>query len=111
LTREVGAHLAENSPKANSAIFERFRAVLNEGTISHRVQYMIEVLMQVRKDKYKDNPVIPEGLDLVEEEDQITHTLNLEDDLQVQEGLSALVSALSLISPDIRACRHLQVRS
>ncbi|KAI0029326.1 MIF4G-domain-containing protein, partial [Vararia minispora EC-137] len=88
LTREVGAHLAENSPKANAAIFERFRAVLNEGAISHRVQYMIEVLMQVRKDKYKDNPVVPEGLDLVEEEDQITHTLNLEDDLQVQEGLN-----------------------
>jgi hypothetical protein len=47
-TREVGAFLAENSPKANATVFERFRAVLNEGTISHRVQYMIEVLMQVR---------------------------------------------------------------
>lgn len=80
--------MAENSPKANAAIFERFRAVLNEGAISHRVQYMIEVLMQVRKDKYKDNPIIPEGLDLVEEDDQITHTLDLQDDLQVQEGLS-----------------------
>ena len=47
-TREVGAFLAENSPKANTTVFERFRAVLNEGTISHRVQYMIEVLMQVQ---------------------------------------------------------------
>ena len=47
-TREVGAFLAENSPKANATVFERFRAVLNEGTISHHVQYMIEVLMQVR---------------------------------------------------------------
>ncbi|KAF8267827.1 hypothetical protein EI94DRAFT_1729347 [Lactarius quietus] len=63
-TREAGAFLQENSPKANATVFERFRAVLNEGNISHRVQYMIEVLMQVRKDKYKDNPVLPEGLDL-----------------------------------------------
>lgn len=86
--REVGAFLAENSPKANATVYERFRAVLNEGSISHRVQYMIEVLMQVRKDKYKDNPIIPEGLDLVEEDEQITHQIQLEEELQVQEGLS-----------------------
>ncbi|CAK5275892.1 unnamed protein product [Mycena citricolor] len=86
--REVGAFLAENSPKANATVFERFRAVLNEGSISQRVQYMIEVLMQVRKDKYKDNPIIPEGLDLVEEDDQITHQIQLEEELQVQEGLN-----------------------
>lgn len=86
--REVGAFLTENSPKANTIIFERFRTVLNEGSISHRVQYMIEVLMQVRKDKFKDNPILPDGLDLVEEDDQITHQIQLEDDLQVQEGLN-----------------------
>ena len=89
-TREVGTFLAENSPKANATVFERFRAVLNEGSVSHRVQYMIEVLMQVRKDKYKENPILPEGLDLVEEDEQITHQIQLEDDLQVQDGLSKL---------------------
>jgi len=77
-------------------VYERFRAVLNEGHISQRVQYMIEVLMQVRKDKYKDNPTLPEGLDLVEEEEQITHQIQLEEDLQVQEGISmfAFISLL-----------------
>jgi len=64
------------------------RAVLNEGSISHRVQYMIEVLMQVHKDKYKDNPILPEGLDLVEGEEQITHETQLEKDLKVKDGLS-----------------------
>lgn len=49
---------------------------------------MIEVLMQVRKDKYKDNPILPEGLDLVEEEEQVTHEIQLEEDLKVEEGLS-----------------------
>ncbi|KAJ6514583.1 MIF4G-domain-containing protein [Mycena vulgaris] len=86
--REAGAFLAENSPKANATVFERFRAVLNEGSISQRVQYMIEVLMQVRKDKYKDNPILAEGLDLVEEDEQITHRIQLEEELQVQEGLN-----------------------
>jgi pre-mRNA-splicing factor CWC22 len=86
--REVGAYLAENSPRANNGVYERFRAVLHEGTIDKRVQYMIEVLFQVRKDKYKDNVIVPEGLDLVEEEDQITHQISLDDELQIQEGLS-----------------------
>ena len=74
-TREVGAFLSKNSPKADATTFERFLAVLNEGKISQRVQYMIEVLMQVRKDKYKDNPILPEVLDLVEEDEQITHQI------------------------------------
>ncbi|ORY34956.1 armadillo-type protein [Naematelia encephala] len=86
--REVGLFLGENSPKANNTVFERFRAVLHEGAISKRCQYMIEVLFQVRKDKYKDNPAVPEGLDLVEEEEQITHRITLDDTLQVQEGLN-----------------------
>ena len=108
--REVGAFLAENSPKANATVYERFRAVLNEGSISHRVQYMIEVLMQVRKDKYKDNPIIPEGLDLVEEDEQITHQVQLEEEMQIQEGLSTSLCfvfgwALTF------ANRYLQVRS
>jgi hypothetical protein len=109
--REVGAFLTENSPKANATVYERFRAVLNEGSISQRVQYMIEVLMQVRKDKYKDNPTVPEGLDLVEEEEQITHQIQLEEDLQVQEGLSTFVLVSRQYLRSFTAIRYLQVRS
>jgi len=88
-TREVGAFLQENSPRVNATAFERFRAVLNEDSIGHPVQYMIEVLMQVHKDKYKDNPILPEGLNRVEEEEQIAHEIQLEEDLKVvEEGLS-----------------------
>lgn len=78
--REVGALLAEVSPKANNAIFERFRAILHEGQIDKRTQYMVEVLFQVRKEKFKDNPTVTEELDLVEEDDQITHYLSLDED-------------------------------
>lgn len=86
--KEVGAFLAEASPKGNNGVFERFRAILYESGIDKRVQYMVEVLFQVRKDKFKDNPIIPEGLDLVEEDDAITHKISLDDELQVQEGLN-----------------------
>lgn len=86
--REVGAFLTEEAPKANNSIFDRFRAVLYEGNISKRVQYMIEVLSQVRRERFKDNPRIPEILDLVEEDDQITHQISLDDELNVQESLN-----------------------
>ncbi|OAD80770.1 hypothetical protein PHYBLDRAFT_11102, partial [Phycomyces blakesleeanus NRRL 1555(-)] len=87
--REVGAHLANVSPKPNNAIYERFRAILHEGQIDKRIQYMIEVLFQVRKDKYKDNQPILQELDLVEEEDQITHYIGLDDeDLEVEDDLN-----------------------
>ncbi|ORY02585.1 MIF4G-domain-containing protein [Basidiobolus meristosporus CBS 931.73] len=86
--RECGAHLTEVSPKATHAAFERFRGILHEGQIDKRVQYMIEVLFQVRKDKFKDNPSIMPELDIVEEEDQITHYLSLDDEeLNPEEGL------------------------
>jgi pre-mRNA-splicing factor CWC22 len=88
LTREVGAHLGEMSPRANNAVFEQFRTILHEASIDKRVQYMIEVLFQVRKEKYKDNPSIKEELDLVEEEDQITHRTDLDDEIGTMDGLN-----------------------
>jgi pre-mRNA-splicing factor CWC22 len=87
--RHIGAFLAEQSPKANTGVFERFRAVLHEGAIDKRTQYMIEVLFQVRKDGYKDNPIILPELDLVEDDEAITHYLSLDDELDGQEALGA----------------------
>ncbi|KAI9891789.1 MAG: pre-mRNA-splicing factor cwc22 [Vezdaea aestivalis] len=89
LTREVGHHLEEVSPQVSTIVFDQFRTILHEADIDKRVQYMIEVLFQVRKDGYKDNPAMKEDLDLVEEEDQITHRTGLlSTDLEVQDGLN-----------------------
>ncbi|RDW83385.1 hypothetical protein BP5796_04876 [Coleophoma crateriformis] len=88
LTREVGQHLEEMSRPIALAVFDQFRSILHEADIDKRVQYMIEVLFQVRKDQYKDNPAIKEELDLVEEEDQITHRTALDDEIDVQDGLN-----------------------
>ncbi|XP_036109974.1 pre-mRNA-splicing factor CWC22 homolog isoform X1 [Molossus molossus] len=70
------------------AIFERLRNILHESEIDKRVQYMIEVMFAVRKDGFKDHPVILEGLDLVEEDDQFTHMLPLEDDYNPEDVLN-----------------------
>lgn len=88
LTREVGQHLEEMNGPIALAVFDQFRSILHEADIDKRVQYMVEVLFQVRKDKYKDNPAIKEELDLVEEEDQITHRIGLDVELEPQDGLN-----------------------
>ena len=88
LTREVGQHIEEMNAPIALAVFDQFRNILHEQDIDKRVQYMIEVLFQVRKDKYKDNPAVKEDLDLVEEEDQITHNTKLDDEIEVQDGLN-----------------------
>ncbi|WZH44359.1 cwc22-involved in mrna splicing [Fusarium acuminatum] len=86
--REVGQYLEEMQPSIAMAVFDQFRNILHEADIDKRTQYMIEVLFQVRKDKFKDNPAIKEELDLVEEEDQITHRVELEGEIDVQDGLN-----------------------
>ena len=52
---------------------------------------MVEVMFAIRKDGFKEHPAVAEGLDLVDEEDQITHLLSLEDDLEGEEILSMLL--------------------
>lgn len=87
-TREVGQHLEEMSGPIALAVFDQFRSILHEADIDKRVQYMIEVLFQVRKDRYKDNPAVRDDLDLVEEEDQITHRIGLDDELEAKDTLN-----------------------
>ena len=49
---------------------------------------MIVVLFQIRKERYKDNPILPEGLDLIKEEEQITHKIQVEVDRKFEKGFS-----------------------
>ncbi|KAM9709212.1 pre-mRNA-splicing factor CWC22 homolog isoform 1-T1 [Menidia menidia] len=86
--KECGLKLTEVSPRGINAIFERLRNVLHESSIDKRVQYMIEVMFAIRKDGFKDHPVIPDGLDLVDEDDQFTHMLPLEDEYNQEDILN-----------------------
>lgn len=70
-------------------MFERFRGILHEGEIDKRVQFMIEGLFAVRKAGFdaSGHPAVPASLDLVEAEDQITHELSLDSEVQATTGL------------------------
>uniref|UniRef100_A0A1A8CPV5 Pre-mRNA-splicing factor CWC22 homolog n=1 Tax=Nothobranchius kadleci TaxID=1051664 RepID=A0A1A8CPV5_NOTKA len=86
--KECGLKLTEVSPRGINAIFERLRNILHESSIDKRVQYMIEVMFAIRKDGFKDHPVITEGLDLVDEDDQFTHMLPLDDEYNPEDILN-----------------------
>lgn len=88
LIKEVGAHLDEFSPAISNAVWTQMRTILHEADIDKRVQYMLEVAFQIRKDKYKDNPPVKEELDLIEEQDQITHRMELDAEVNVQDSLN-----------------------
>lgn len=60
---------------------------------------MIEAVMIIRKDKFKVRilfffkrvqayPIVTEDLDLIDEDDQTTHTMSLEDAVDPENGLS-----------------------
>lgn len=89
--KECGSKLSEVSPRGINAIFESLRTVLHESNLDKRTQYMIEVMFQVRKDGFKDNPAVLEELDLVEEEDQFTHTVPLVDEDKRTDGEEVLL--------------------
>lgn len=77
--KECGQKLTEVSSKGINAIFEMLRNILHEGQLERRIQYMIEVMFQIRKDGFKDHAAVIEELDLVDEEDQFTHLITLDD--------------------------------
>lgn len=87
--KECGMKLTEVSSKGIGAIFEMLRNILHEGKLDKRVQYMIEVLFQVRKDGFKDHPAVVEELELVEEDDQFTHLMMLDEATETEDILSS----------------------
>ncbi|XP_026683506.1 pre-mRNA-splicing factor CWC22 homolog isoform X1 [Diaphorina citri] len=88
LLKECGKKLTELSSKGVTAIFSMLLNILHEGKLEKRVQYMIEVLAQVRKDNFKDFPDVIEDLDLVPEEDKFTHLMTLDGVKDTQDILN-----------------------
>uniref|UniRef100_A0A0K8SYN4 MI domain-containing protein n=2 Tax=Lygus hesperus TaxID=30085 RepID=A0A0K8SYN4_LYGHE len=86
--KEAGQKLGEVSSKGSNAIFDMLRNILHEGKLDKRIQYMIEVMFQVRKDGFQSFPAVTEELDLVDEEDQFTHLVTFDDAEDPQDILN-----------------------
>lgn len=60
---------------------------MHEGQIEKRVQYTVEKLFRVRKNRFRDHVGVEKALDLVEEADKITHNVALDDsDLDIEDS-------------------------
>ncbi|RZC71060.1 hypothetical protein C5167_034267 [Papaver somniferum] len=84
---ECGSLLQDLTPKGLHGIFERFRGILHEGLIDKRVQFLIEGLFAIRKSKFQGHPAVRPELDLVEQEDQFTHEISLDDEIDPDTSL------------------------
>ncbi|KAK1319756.1 hypothetical protein QJS10_CPB04g00004 [Acorus calamus] len=84
---ECGSILQDLSPQGLHGIFERFRGILHEGEIDKRVQFLIEGLFAIRKAKFQGHPAVRPELDLVEQEDQFTHEISLDDQIDPETAL------------------------
>ena len=78
--KECAVLLAEKSPKTLEDVFERLRQLLHDGQLNKRAQALIEDLMQLRRSKFEGVYVLPPSLDLLEEEDIITHFVSLQEE-------------------------------
>lgn len=88
LLTTVGYALLEVSPAGVRAVVERLRSLLHEGTLNKRVEYKMEQLLALRKTGFRDFPPIPDDLDLVERDDQITFEISLDDEnIEKEEAL------------------------
>ena len=78
--KEVGEEMTELSPEGIEAVFERLREILQEGEINKKTQFIIENIFKVRKHNFQNFKGLDPDLDLVEEEDQVTHNIDLDED-------------------------------
>ncbi|XP_047738493.1 pre-mRNA-splicing factor CWC22 homolog [Hyalella azteca] len=86
--RECGQKLQELSPRCMVRIFESLKNIINEGKLEERVKYMFEAIWTEGRNGFKDNPAVLEELDLVEEDDQITHVAELDGKLDSEDILN-----------------------
>ncbi len=68
----------ELSPQGLDAIFESLKNILQEGNINMKTQFIIENAFKARKSNFKNFPRIDEELDLVEDQNQITHSIDID---------------------------------
>lgn len=87
ILKACGATLSELAPSLLSDAFGVLRDVYQSGKVDARAGALIEQLMSIRKRDWDGYEAIPSGLDLVEDEDKVTHELDLNEKYDVETKL------------------------
>lgn len=87
--KECGPLLHETEPRMLDDLFQLLRTVVQEGEVSTRVQYLVEGLLTIRRTQFANGSPMPQGLDLIPDEDRIVHNVSFAEPLDQQLGLDA----------------------
>ena len=77
-----------NCLKTSECIYARLRELLIRENLQNQTQFCIESLFAVRKSKFQEYPATPVELDLIEDDDFITHSIELDAELETELGLN-----------------------
>lgn len=75
--RECGSKLDQLNSPYLFEVFRTLRDLTLENDFDTRTHNMIDLIHVIRKEKFKDYPPIKPTLDLLDEDDRITHTIEL----------------------------------
>lgn len=75
--RECGAKLDELNPPYLFEVFRTLRDLSLENEFDTRTHDLIDLIHVIRKEKFKDYPPVKKELDLIDEDDRVTHTIEL----------------------------------
>lgn len=75
--KECGARLDELNPSYLFEVFKTLRDLSLENEFDSRTHDLIDFIHIIRKEKFKDYPPIKKELDLIEEDDRVTHSIEL----------------------------------
>lgn len=85
----VGRLIESQVPAASNMIYDRLGSLMHDSEeISENTCSQIQILFKVRRGGFKKYPPMEEDLDLVEEDDQVTHLVELEERLEAEDYLN-----------------------
>ncbi|CAF3457799.1 unnamed protein product [Rotaria sp. Silwood1] len=89
--KECGQKLLQVSPRGLDCVFSTLNNLLHQSSLDKHTQYMIEVLFDLRKGQFKSNSAIQPCLNLVDENDEYTHMITLDDSCQPEPILDVFL--------------------
>ena len=85
---ECGSKLEEVSSASMNSIYVLLKDVIHDGQIGERVKFGLENVWKDVQNHYKDKEAVIKELDLVEEDDQITHMLEIDAEVNGEDILN-----------------------
>ncbi|ELP85312.1 cell cycle control protein cwf22, putative [Entamoeba invadens IP1] len=88
LLSECGEYLDYKAKGNVQTFYESLRTFVSKSVGSERMKFIVTQLLEQRRKGFPDFPAKVEMLDLVEEEDKVTHQVELTTELEIEENLN-----------------------